>query len=44
MEFTPDFSGTYYISAGSYSGNPNRDNSGDYSLTVALDGETPHAA
>ena len=34
FQFTPEVSGTYYISAGSYSGNPNQDNSGDYMVTV----------
>ena len=39
--FTPATSGTYYLSAGSYSANPNKDNSGAYSLTVTLTKETP---
>ena len=38
--FTPTTSGTYYLSAGSYSANPNKDNSGAYSLTVTLTKET----
>ena len=38
--FTPAISGTYYLSAGSYSANPNKDNSGAYSLTVTLTKET----
>ena len=42
LEFTPTTTGTYYLSAGSYSANPNRDNSGAYTLTVVLsDGTTP---
>ena len=42
LEFTPTSTGTYYISASSYAANPNRDNSGAYSLTVVLaDGTTP---
>ena len=34
LEFTPTTTGTYYLSASSYSANPNRDNSGAYTLTV----------
>ena len=34
--YTATVSGTYYISASSYAANPNRDNSGDYSLTVTI--------
>ncbi|MCY4361383.1 MAG: hypothetical protein OXE42_04230 [Gammaproteobacteria bacterium] len=42
LEFTPTSTGTYYLSASSYSANPNRDNSGAYTLTVVLsDGSTP---
>ena len=36
LRFYPDSSGTYYLSAGSYSGNPNQENWGDYSLLVLL--------
>ena len=32
--FEPVVSGYYYISASSYNGNPNQDNSGDYMVTV----------
>ena len=32
--FPPEVSGYYYISASSYNGNPNLDNSGDYMVTV----------
>ena len=42
LEFTPTSTGTYYLGASSYSANPNRDNSGAYTLTVVLsDGSTP---
>ena len=34
LTFTAEASATYYISASSYSGNPTKDNSGDYTLTV----------
>ncbi len=34
LRFSPESSGVYYISAGSYSANPNRENWGDYRLTV----------
>ena len=34
LRFSPEGSGVYYISAGSYSANPNQDNWGDYRLTV----------
>ena len=34
--YTATVSGTYYLSASSYSANPNRDNSGDYTLTVTI--------
>ncbi len=34
FQFAPEVSGYYYISAGSYNGNPNQDNSGDYTITV----------
>ena len=32
--YTPAMSGAYYIGAGAYGGNPNRDNSGRYQVTV----------
>ena len=35
LEFTATRTGAYYLSASSYSANPNRDNSGTYSLTGA---------
>ena len=38
--FTPTTSGTYYLSPGSYSANPNKDNSEAYSLMVTLTKET----
>ena len=34
LEFTPEVSGTYYISAGAYTGNPSVDNMGAYTVTV----------
>ena len=34
LEFTPEVSGVYYISASAYTGNPFVDNSGAYTLTV----------
>ena len=34
LEFTPEVSGVYYISASAYTGNPSQDNSGDYMVTV----------
>ena len=34
LEFTPEVSGVYYISASAYTGNPSQDNSGDYTVTV----------
>lgn len=34
VRFSPESSGVYYISAGSYSANPNQENWGDYRLTV----------
>ena len=34
FQFVPEVSGYYYISASSYNGNPNHDNSGDYMVTV----------
>ena len=34
LRFSPESSGVYYISAGSYSANPNQENWGDYRLTV----------
>ena len=42
LTYTVRTTGTYYLSASSYAGNPNRDNSGDYELTVVrTDGSTP---
>ena len=41
LVYTATASGTYYLSAGSYSAKPNKDNSGAYSLTVTLTKETP---
>ena len=42
LVYTPTVSGVYYLSASSYSANPNRDNSGTYTLTVTLSkDETP---
>ena len=35
VTFTPDSSGSYYISAASYKANPAQDNSGDYVVTVS---------
>ena len=40
LTYTATTTGTYYLSASSYSANPNRDNSGTYELTVALDDGT----
>ena len=34
LEFTPEVSGTYYISVSTYQNNPNLDNSGSYTLSV----------
>ena len=34
LEFSPDVTGTYYISAGAYTGNPIQDNSGPYQVVV----------
>ena len=34
VTFTPAMTGTYYIGAGAYRGNPNQDNSGRYQVTV----------
>ena len=34
FDFLPEVSGYYYISASSYNGNPNQDNSGDYIVEV----------
>ncbi len=34
FDFLPEVSGYYYISASSYNGNPNQDNSGDYTVEV----------
>ena len=36
LTYTPTAGGAYYISADSYTANPNKDNSGAYSLRVAL--------
>ena len=33
-QFIPEVSGTYYISAGAYTGNPGHDNEGAYTVTV----------
>ena len=38
LAFTPETSGVYYLSAGSYSANPNQENWGDYRLTVSNPG------
>ena len=38
VTYTPSVTGTYYIGAGAYRGNPNMDNSGHYQVTV-YDGE-----
>ena len=35
LQFTPPADGTYYLSARGYSANPERDNAGDYTLTLA---------
>ena len=35
LDFTPESSGTYYISATSYSANPNQENWGDYRVSVS---------
>ena len=40
FQFSPEVSGYYYISASSYNGNPNHDNSGDYMVTV-METEAP---
>ena len=34
LEFSPDTTGVYYISAGAYRGNPTQDNSGRYQVAV----------
>ena len=34
LEFTPEVSGVYYISASAYTGNPSQDNKGAYTVTV----------
>ena len=34
LEFTPEESGVYYISASAYTGNPSQDNNGAYTVTV----------
>ena len=36
LRFYPDSSGTYYLSASSYSANPNQENWGDYSVFLLL--------
>ena len=38
LEFPPEVSGVYYISASAYTGNPSQKNSGTYLLTVEEDG------
>ena len=38
VNFSPGSSGTYYISAGSYTANPSQENWGDYRLTVSNPG------
>ncbi len=38
LDFTPESGGTYYISATSYTANPNQENWGDYRLTVSNPG------
>ena len=38
LAFTPETSGVYYLSAGSYSANPNQENWGDYRVTVSNPG------
>ena len=38
LTYTAAYTGTFYLSASSYSANPNRDNSGAYELTVILEG------
>ena len=38
LNFTPEISGVYYISAGSYTANPNQENWGDYRVTVSNPG------
>ena len=35
LDFTPESSGTYYISATSYTANPNQENWGDYRVSVS---------
>ena len=42
LEFTPEVSGVYYISASAYTGNPFVDNKGAYTLTV-MEMEPPDA-
>lgn len=34
LEFSPEESGVYYLSAGAFSGNPTQDHAGSYTLTV----------
>ena len=38
LDFTPESSGTYYISATSYTANPSQENWGDYRITVSNPG------
>ena len=38
LNFTPESSGTYYISAGSYTANPSQENWGDYRIAVSNPG------
>ncbi len=38
VTFTPDNTGVYYLGAGSYTANPNRENWGDYRITVSNPG------
>ena len=41
FQFIPEVDGTYYISAGAYTGNPVPDNDGGYTVTVDGDGGGP---
>ena len=36
LRFYPDYSGVYYLGVGSYSGNPNQENWGDYAVFLFL--------
>ena len=38
LTFTPETGGVYYLSAGSYTANPNQENWGDYRITVSNPG------